>query len=790
MDFFKYIYQHTPNPDKAYVAWGAVSNPLYLSVGEVLEQRVDDLPQDVDIFFTPGTFKEPRRVKKASLGSSVVWVDQDGETDPLLPPTFRVVSGQGEHLYYVLDAFYLAPDVERANKAMLVHLGLSGDGTWDSTRFLRVPGSQNCKYKQPDKYPDYAGPLPCRVVETSTEYTYSLNDLLKLRSYNGDLLTTPENGKGIDRSRRDWKLASTLKEWGLAEYAIRSALLYHSAKAEERPHEYVDRIITKLLGEKEKPTKKADSKLLNATLEPVARLVNPDGEEVGMNIRVSWPGNSIYAAVTPSDFTGARSVTAWLARHKAGNRIFYGNDTKAKSLYPLLVDRCPDSVQLQVEHAGRYNLPGGKRVFIYDRHNALSYPDAEDTLGVYWEPRIKLDTSLTLDSMPPIKDEAERLLDMVQRTQVPEVIQPALGWLCVAPFKTLLDLLQVRLPILLLYGVPGSGKSSLIERALLPLIGRFGEPGEFARSVASDGTTFGLMGSMTLSRSWPAWFGDYRASNLNNVIFLEHLRLVYDGSKSAKGRPDQSIIEHNMVSPVIVDGENAFSDRANAERSLALKLAKKNVIMGAPCNNAFQELLAVPRRTFEQFAHTYLQWSLSVDDLPSFVKDGILRFQNYSESPRVVNSLAVAWAGLLLLRHFVRAQGWDIRIAMDETAFLTAVEATHTAGLGMRCDADLLVEQASHFHDRHGGEYVAADDILWFNLTKVLNLFKLRMDVSQLQTQLEQRTTAYLVGPERRKGGAQYWGIDIGKAQDLGLDVFRPSGPRSVQLTPEGVTRV
>jgi hypothetical protein len=794
--FFTLLYQYVPNPGTNLVAWGSVTNPLYLNplyltINELLEHGLDGVPQDRDMFFTPAVLRVPRRTKSNVSGAGVVWVDRDGykngqeQFDPLLPPTAIVRSGRGEHLYWILDSFYKPEDVERANKVLLSHLQLQPE-SWDRARLLRVPGSQNCKYLQPDKYPDYKEALPCELIELHPDLSYNINDLLRLQPYEPELLATPTNGSGeVDRSRRDYKLVCRLMEWELADYAIETALLHHSPKAEDRPEDYVQLTIEKakesLISHKVGDTN-SNTSAFNASLTPVARLFNAQGQETALAIEIVWDGHKVMAAATPLDFLSKRAVNQWLESSHAGLRSYSGTDKNLMLLFQNMVMRCPDTRQLQVTHAGRYDLPNNQRVFIYGRNNeVLTHPDAD--IGAFWQPRIDVNRSLDLSPDPLKKEQAEHILTTIQQVQVPGVLQPALGWLFIAPFNTLLKPLKMRLPILLLFGFAGSGKTSLVEYGLLPLLGLSIKP------TAADATTFSLLGSMTLSHSWPTWIGEYRATNANVAELHRLLREVYDQSSEPRGTPQQQVISHDLVSPVIVDGENPFPDGANAGRAVMLRLDKANIDIGKPANKAFQTLLDIDPKWFKQFAYTYLRWTLTKDQsyLARKLKASRILFQELQQAREAAN-YAVVWAGLLILRDFITEMGWEVEIGQDFDAFIEALTYTFTMGLGVRTEVDELIEHISHF--AHIPDLGTAWDnktrVLWFSLPRAVRALRINISPTMLKIQLSQRLDTYLCGPEQR-GGSVMWGIDIAKARELGLDVQVPrEGPIQLEADNEG----
>ncbi len=788
--FFELIYKYTPDPDKYYVAWGNVQDPLYLTVSEVIADGQEYITHDRDVYFTPAVLKEVRRIKSNVSGSSVVWVDRDlyknGEVtyDPLLPPTAIVTSGKGQHLYWALDNWYNPDDVERANQVLLKHLRLKPE-CWARNQVLRVPGSYNCKYKDPVKYPDYTEPIPCELMELNPALSYNINDILRLQTYDEHLLTEPTNGNGaVDRSRRDYRLTYELVKWGIADYAIENALTYHSVKAGDRP-DYVDLTIKKVrdkfaVAQPAKDTNVDNSDAyFNCSVEPVGKLVNERGMEEAIAVELSWDGHSMVIPAKPMDFNSNRAVNQWLENNHAGIRIYTGSDKFAKLFYSSLTIRCPDVKQLKVQHAGRYDLKDNV-VFIYGRgKNDVLSSGAE--VGAHWKPLIDLSVRLKLDKEPPEEAAVKQMFDLIQAMQVPGVIQPCLGWIFMNPFNPLLEDIRLRLPILLLFGFAGSGKTSLIEYGLLPLLGLFG------KAIAADSTNFSLMGSMTLSTSWPAWIGEYRGTNENANTLHRLLREAYDHAEEPRGTASQQIISHKLVSPVIVDGENQFTDGANAGRSVMLRLDRENIVAGSEANYAFQKLLNLDPKLFQQFAHTYISWTLNrgPEYIARKVKAAEFVFQDIVQA-REARNFAVVWAGLSVANDFFKEVGWDIQLAQDEEAFFDALAYTYNTSIGNRTQADDLVEQITHFAHVPdlGTIWDQKAGVLWFSLPRAIRILRESTTPNMLKIQLRQRTENYIVALTE-KGGSMMWGIDIAKAREAGLDVLAPSEKQEVVLQIE-----
>lgn len=119
------------------------------------------------------------RVRRGGTAADVttghlVWADLDTpeaiEAVGRFPvkPSMKLSSGNGQHVYWVLDRPTEAAEIVKANKRLAAHLGADPACT-DQARVMRAPGTLN--HKAPDD------PRPCRVLEVVTE-TYSLDQVL------------------------------------------------------------------------------------------------------------------------------------------------------------------------------------------------------------------------------------------------------------------------------------------------------------------------------------------------------------------------------------------------------------------------------------------------------------------------------------------------------------------------------------------------------------------------------------------------------------------------------------
>jgi hypothetical protein len=785
-EFFQVVYKHSPD-NKGIIAWGSVHDPAFVTLAEALADDVLSIAQDRDVFYSPAVLSAPRIKLKNVLGASVCWADVDDykfdPPIPLLPPTIVVKSGRGKQLLWALDSFTKPQVLAAANKALSAHLKITGEGTHNPNRVLRVPGSMNCKYKQGKE--GYIEPLPCEIIEFHPERVYDPADLYKLQPYDNQRLTTPalvDNPAKVDRHKRDYGLGLLLASWDLSERAIRAALLEISSKAQERV-DYLDSTIRRVLADapahsRRTKQSKAKDPLANADFTATARLVDEAGAEIGISIMVTWDDNSVHIPARPADFRSRNAITDWLTAGGAGNRIFLGSDRQAAHLWASLVKACPTRTQLLVGVAGRHSVQD-HNLLVYGPTSAMAYPANGAAPDVFWTPTITVESDLALGDPKAVLDKSaiSSILGLVLQCQPPEVTQPALGWLALCPFKTVLEEMRLRLPVLMVYGFKGSGKTTYLQDVLLPLLGLDASP------IAAELSYFSIIGHMSFWNAWPMWIDEFRATNKNATELEQLVRSLYDRSRVERGTPNRRVESYDLTSPLVVSGESPWYDAATAERTLAVQLQRRNVSQGTPYVDAFHRLRTWGYEHQAVLAREYLLWSLSKgrDDLAMYYEAGFNEFAPVlsGATDRLINNLAVVWAGLALFCDFLQELDLDVSITPDVGAFKRVALLTTNPSLGTLTYADRMVVRMTSLQDvlQLGVWWDPDERVLWFNLDKVSAVLHSKVDTAMLEMQLKERIGVYLLEPKRipERGNSLHWGVDIEGAQELGLNVSAPA---------------
>jgi hypothetical protein len=718
---------------------------------------------------------------------------------PLLPPSFIVRSGGGFHLYWLLDGFYEPAIIEEVNKTLIAHdpPGEGGAACWERTRILRVPGTKNTKYDPP---------RDVLILTAKPDRVYTPDELLKLDEYDRDVL---EVRSGETRSERDWRLASLLFSWDLPPAMVKLSLLVYSEKAKEEGEHYLDRTVAQAAEspyvEKLKadadvakvlksaggaPRAKRAAPVANFAITPLARLVGPGGEEAGLQLLIAWEsGNptelrSVELTANQRDFESRRTVNQWLAKNRLGSRAWLGTDKTAYQAWAGMVEAAPHKEVLLVKQAGRYDLPLDRRVFVYGQSAALTHgTDDPENLGVAWTPQAFVPLSVAVDPTGELEADAiGTIIELTLAAHAPEVLLPALGWIAATPLKPVIETLHnMRFPLLMLFGPKGSGKTTLLRSVLLPLTGMVTDP------LGADVSRFALLAHLGQYNAQPAWIGEFRSGGQQVAELQQYLRMAYDGGRAERGRPDQSVAVYDLTAPIVVDGEALFTDAALRERCIALRLRQDTIKAGTPAYVAHEHITSIDRKARATLAARYLQHTLEYGAKELSPMLASLRDSLTADLPfgRLVNTASIVALGLAVFGSFAEKE-CGLVLPESRDAILAAMGNTYAPGLGVTTPIDQYCEVVAHAYAdgqawaRSSCLWDSDARVLWFNVTMTLHwvrrFWSALPDRELVLPQLEDRSGLYITGPERlsEKGGGTYWGIEIDKAQELGLDIPAP----------------
>jgi len=800
--FFENVFKHAPRDALVEFSVGGVlpSNRTYKTVNEVLQDPYAYAGR-AQTYFGPATRKERVVSTKSNFaGSSVVWVDYDHATRPvhILPESMAIRSGNGWHMYWMLNEHTNRIDrLEAVNKA-LEYLLMGANEAFDATRILRVPGTINTKG---------GAQKPCRIVEVHSERVYSMKTLYLSASVTGALqkliLTGDTDKFKGDRSDRDWYIVKHMVDMGFDDFDIE--LVFRLNACGDKYRDGGDRYLAHTI-EKAREAPKASpsstgilekgnsyyqktsrglNRISTFVLEPTRLLEGKEQDFFMCNIRAEGTTH-IWRDVTlpKSAFMGIRSLTKELS--KAG-WVWLGNDPSVRALQAHLVTQIQD---LGMPHAYAVSQLG--RHFVEE--TGLSYYVATNGVvcedGSIWHefgnaPVVYVDPKREMPKIKfsfdtPSRKYVEALAQGLRNVNEPEVVWPLIGWFMGTPFKPIFESKNYRFPMLNVSGTRGSGKSTTIQQVFQPLLGF-----EEARAYDAGTTNFVTLTLLGSSATVPVAFTEFRAGrtlNLNKFVLL-----AYDTGRSPRGHADQTTTDYPLTAPFCIDGEDMLDDPAALERIISVQPSVTAVREGTKCHAALQQLQTMD---LSLLALPYYQYSLTKDINMVIDQAEEDVYGTFVESlpSRIRKNYIVCWTGVLLFADFLKSTyGIDFMPAQGAAVLRRSLEYVYSTKRGRApVAADAFIEVVVNAAARKVSSFPwsLVGNVLWFQLSPALEYFRgqqarQRQDSlsrSAIRAQLLEMVGEYIEDPEVRviKGKKVLaYGVNLLQAYSSGLDVPR-----------------
>ncbi len=359
----------------------------------------------------------------------------------------------------------------------------------------------------------------------------------------------------------------------------------------------------------------------------------------------------------------------------------------------------------------------------------------------------------------------------------PEKTIPILAWVAGCFIKSHLRKVNIKFPHLFLIGEAGSGKSTTLERAILPV---------FSTSrvtAATQVTQFTLMKESASSALIPLPLDEFKPSKIDKLkinALYNHFRDSYDWHEGVRGRADQSVVTYELLAPLIVAGEESADEAAIRERSIELLFSKKD-LKKQEYRLAFN-CITGNEETLQDFGRTLLHAALSVcsDAVKGWYDEGHKLFEKDLPS-RVISNLACCYAGLKLLETMCAGYrlSWDDVFPFN---FNSCVRYMEMAAKDYLLDGGThnksIVEQTFEIMARMQldpkSDYTLSDDhrLLYIRLTQVYDKYtKYRKDFAiagevlpfgQFKKQLMHSDLLIQASAQKKFGTMNYrcWAID------------------------------
>lgn len=252
------------------------------------------------------------------------------------------------------------------------------------------------------------------------------------------------------------------------------------------------------------------------------------------------------------------------------------------------------------------------------------------------------------------------VMQVMFNLHLPGVMSPILAWLAVAPLRSLFQ----TFPFLTVTGTSGSGKTTLMDAVLTAFGWKIG-------TTLTATTPHAVHAHMSATNGIPVWFDEFRyGARKDSLLTLEQsIRDAYNGSPSMKGGANdmnkQAITASVPTAPIIITGENAFSETSHIGRMIPINLPSRG---RQPESLAQLRLLETAG-----FGHAYLTWLVTAyanGTLPSLV---------VTETDRVTTNLEILGVGWLLLDAFWRETTGESGLPAPDWSLIEHTIATSLA---------------------------------------------------------------------------------------------------------------
>lgn len=789
----------------------------------------DDLPVDVlenngdkNVFFSPAVRdKKSDNGKLGSvLGSACLWfeVDKPEFEWPILPPTLVVRSGKGHHGYYFLKEptpFSKSnQSLQVYNKIVARNISNSDGSVFNANRLLRIPNTTNIK---PDREP-----LDVFVVYYNSEYIYDLKDfnyfdkLTEDHSLKKVILTGDSSLQKDDKSARDFVVMIKLLSKNIPEHIIKYIFTCEHFGISNKEHgdydHYFDQSIEKakqvvlagpenvkfkLSGDDQVITgdgifqlgtayfkhsaKSARVRISNFIIEPKAILTdlyNEIDEQFLLSDIVSQDHKITNVVFSSDDFMSASNL---LRRLKSIVFSFTGNDADVKILKEFLFSQVVKNQKDKhyfTNKTGLHRIDGRYVYLLADSivitNDGIKEDNDELILKMKHDPIGKIYVNgSSFDSEEEKKDFVSNLLNINEEHNTWSII----GWAFAVPLKSWLFNNGIKFPILNLTGSRGSGKSTIIQSILLPMLGYPKESG----AVNAETTKFSVLTFGSQSNAFPVSITELR-SPITIRNFTRTILLSYDNSTDTRGNADRSLDVYRYTTPLIFDGEDFSRDPACQERLVLLKFNQNYIRHGTDAELAHQKLQTLD---LSKNASGYYKWLLSIlnsDDkylLNKYFESANIVSEQFSGtlSSRVLNNFSCVYFGMSLFCDY-----YNVKLPSSEVLTNT-IANIYNFGLGrVRLLFDDFATDVVNYVDQaavpeHGGFYFAYNKSSFvFSITSAYYWWKRIQrsfgrevfDVEALMGQINDVEYAKLT---RGKRGSILVELDLLEMNSKGLDV-------------------
>lgn len=664
--------------------------------GALYDADLFDFENDdkINTFITPCCFESGKRTKMSFKTANVLYAEIDdykGNVANLfvLKPTLllrtSILDNVGSYqMYWALEEpiHTLGEMQDALNVIKDIFGNIIDTGAILVSQLFRVPDSLRYKKKNRAGHPDKS---QVTAMFYNTGLTYRVEDFEVWRSLGANtkksIVTRTKVGK---RSEVDFGVMSELVRHGASERLIKSIFHYSNVgeKFREKGEDYFNRTYTKvaestnvlgaiphdvverngclLIEGKTKTTT-----LLNTVPRVVRRLFPYKDDALPVLIHLDVNGKDVYLSTVDMQ---SKAKLAQKFAH-TGAELFAQN-SYIHQLHLYFIDEAFDKPVMDytstvgiVEYKNvYYRVPSGACPLIYIAKKDIKY---------------------TLNSGDDnVKEQLEAFLALNDR----KVTQAVAGWFTLVLFKSFLEGedMYSRIPIFMLGGATGSGKTTVIDEAYK----LFGVSKE---TIAGKKTEFSLIKLLSESKTIPIFIKEFRANDQDSTNLSTMLRNAFDEEATAQrgtsGVDGLGTVDFELFRPTIIDGQDRFLEIAMVTRSLNYKLLHKHN------KNTLDRWLELDTSTFSYHLLNHVLHEMNNNrlELIKFFNEAMeevkVAYKDLSLQDRPKKNLGLLWFGIKFLYSFVGIDTPNILDLLDAYEIIYNKEKDYLRG-----DATYLIE--------------------------------------------------------------------------------------------------
>lgn len=391
--------------------------------------------------------------------------------------------------------------------------------------------------------------------------------------------------------------------------------------------------------------------ITNFLFQPVEMIVSEDETQLTADL-VTVRGETFRLTFMTTDFSNQQKFKNLLNRNTI-SLSYLGGDGDLELLKGY-VSELDWTRKTGVKAMGIYHH-GGRLVFV-------STDGSIENGGVSVEDIVQLDKYKSIESSilgcnPLTKDKLIDLGKWMMSYNEPAKAISIIAWTAGCFIKEHLRMENIKFPHLFLIGEAGSGKSTTLERVLLPLFS------STRVTAATQVTAFTLMKESASSNAIPLPLDEFKPSKMDRMklsTLYNHFRDSYDGHEGVRGRADQSVVTYELLAPLIVAGEESADESAIRERSIELLFSKKD-LKNTEHRMAFNRIMS-SAQGLGDLGRTLLNTALKTypSEAGKWYKEGSNLFAKELPS-RIISNLSCCYAGLKLIDIICKDYGlsWD-----------------------------------------------------------------------------------------------------------------------------------